>query len=250
MEDIQLEVKDDEPTIETLPGISIDSKPVEASEKPEAEAEKPTKPPQPPPFIATFEYPAATTPPNLPVEFDPSTPISFPHILGFLNTPRRMYRFLNRRVLADSIGRETAAIILSTSRPYYTTSSTLPTSFTADQDASPQSQSGEDSPQVAEQQTALVEEEKEWHKNAKIRKEDDAERTWLDPVVLDPRIASRMRRFELTAEDEARAKTIVVSEEEIEGWIKGSLRNLGRSGKAYLGFGKKPVVKDDEELQD
>lgn len=89
----------------------------EPEPEPPKEEEKPKKPPQPSPFIPTTAYPTAPTPPNLPSEF-PSNFISFPHILGFLNTPRRMYRFLNRRVLADQIGRETAAIILSTYRPY------------------------------------------------------------------------------------------------------------------------------------
>ena len=72
----------------------------------------------------------------------------------------------------------------------------------------------------------------------------------MEPVVLDPRIAERMRRFELTPDDEARAATIVVPEEEIEGWIKGGLRSLGRSGLKVLGFRKerKPPVGGDEEV--
>jgi len=227
--------------VETLPGITIDPSTVRdisevpAAETPSGDKDKPKKPPQPPPFISTFEYPTATTPSSLPDEFDPSTPISFPHILGFLNTPKRLYRFLNRRKLADSIGRETAAIILSNYRPYHTSSVAEVSSFTADQ--------GEEGnipsiPQVTEQQTALVEEEKEWHKSARVRKEGEPERTWLDPIILDPRIAERMRRFELSAEDEARARAIVVPEEEIEGWIKGGFRKLGRSGKEYF-FGEK-----------
>ena len=39
-----------------------------------------------------------------------------------------------------------------------------------------------------------------------------------------------MRRFEIQPEDEARAAKIVVPEEEIEGWVKGSLRSLWRWG--------------------
>lgn len=230
-----------ESPMETLPGITIDPSTVRdisevtPVETPSTDKDKPKKPPQPQPFISTFEYSAATAPSSLPDEFDPSTPISFPHILGFLNTPKRLYRFLNRRKLADSIGRETAAIILSNYRPYHTSSTAIATSFTADQ--------GEENttpsvPQIAEQQTALVEEEKEWHKSVRVRKDGEPERTWLDPIILDPRISERMRRFELSAEDEARAATIVVLEEEIEGWIKGSIRKLGRSGKEYF-FGEK-----------
>lgn len=231
-----------ESPIEAPSGITIDSSTVrDISEVTPAETDKEKdksiKPPQPPPFISTFDYSAATPPSSLPDEFDPSTPISFPHILGFLNTPKRIYRFLNRRKLADSIGRETAAIILSNSRPYHTSPSSISPSFAADPGVE-DNNTPSSIPQTAEQQTALLEEEKEWHKSARVRKEGEAERTWLDPVVLDARIAERMRRFELSAEDEARASGIVVPEEEIEGWIKGSLRKLGRSGREYL-FGEK-----------
>jgi import inner membrane translocase subunit TIM54 len=181
-------------------------------------------------------------------ELDPSTPISFPHILGFLNTPKRLYRFLNRRVLADSIGRETAAIILSTYRPYNTTSDSQVASFSEDQEDSSQAKD-QYTAQIAEQQTALIEEEKEWHKNARKRVEGEPERTWLEPVVLDPRIAVRMRRFELSAEDEVRARSIVIPEEEIEGWIKGGFRGLGRKGLKAIGYGKekKPAAGEGDE---
>lgn len=43
-----------------------------------------------------------------------------------------------------------------------------------------------------------------------------------------------MRKAELTAEEEEKAKKIVVSEEEVEGWIKGGLRSLGRSGMTWF----------------
>lgn len=224
--------------------------PTEPEPKPE---EKPTKPPQPAPFITTSEYLSATTPPELPFELGPSTPISFPHILGFLNTPRRLYRFLNRRALADQIGRETAAIILASYRPYHTTSTpSAATSFSSDEaEEAPQSKD-QDIAQTAEQQMALCEEEKEWHKSARVRKEGEPERTWLEPIVLDPRIASRMRRFELTAEEEARARSILVPEEEVEGWIKGGMRRLGRMGLQAVGFGKKEKssrLEDEEVLE-
>ncbi|KAH7403553.1 mitochondrial import inner membrane translocase subunit Tim54 [Cadophora sp. MPI-SDFR-AT-0126] len=250
-------------TMETLPGITLLSEPREADATPPVEDttpkpdDKAKKPPQPAPFISVSGYATATTPPDLPMELDPSTPISFPHILGFLNTPKRLYRFLNRRVLADAIGRETAAIILSTYRPYHSTSdpsAELPGSFSseeADGDAQNGNNGASVVPQTAEQQRALIEEEKEWHKSARVRVDDEPERTWLEPVVLDPRIASRMRRSELTPEDEARARKIVVPEEEIEGWIKGGIRSLGREGVKLLGFGKeklKPVGTDGEDI--
>ncbi|KAH8808332.1 putative mitochondrial import inner membrane translocase subunit tim54 [Xylogone sp. PMI_703] len=205
--------------------------------------DKNKKPPKPAPFISTAEYSSASLPNNIPSEFDPSTPISFPHILGFLNTPRRLYRFLNRRVLADSIGRETAAIILASYRPYHSIADSS-SSFDSN---SPQKEGVN---QEAEQQMALVEEEKEWHKSTRLRKDGEPERTWLEPIVLDPRISSRMRRFELSPEDEARSREIVVSEEEIEGWIKGSIRKMIRHGLETIGYKKKdvnPPIEADEE---
>jgi import inner membrane translocase subunit TIM54 len=239
-----------EAPVETLPGITILSTPrevdVPADASPTTDStpkpdEKPKKPPQPAPFILTSQYQAADLPAELPAELDPSVPISFPHILGFLNTPKRLYRFLNRRVLADQIGRETAAIILSTCRPYNTASNpSLTTSFSTDVDESLPVKISDTYlvTQVAEQQNALIEEEKEWHKNTRVRVEGEPERTWLEPVILDSRIAARMRRAELTPEDEAKARSIVVPEEEVEGWIKGGLRSLGRKGLKFVGFGK------------
>jgi import inner membrane translocase subunit TIM54 len=39
-----------------------------------------------------------------------------------------------------------------------------------------------------------------------------------------------MRRFELSPDDEARARALVITEEEIEGWTKRSLRSAWRWG--------------------
>ena len=237
---------DAEQPLEMLPGIKIIDSTTKEGEaetlvrtesKSSTDQDKAKKPPQPAPFISTLGYINAPTPPELPAEI-PSTPISFPHILGFLNTPTRLYRFLNRRVLADQIGRETAAAVLATYRPYTTTAEA--SSFTTDADStSPQTKAVDEQAltQPAEQQIALLVEETGWHKNARKRVEGEPERTWLEPIVLDPRIAERMRKFELTPEDEARAAKIVVKEEEIEGWIKGALRKLGRSGLEALGYG-------------
>jgi import inner membrane translocase subunit TIM54 len=225
---------------------STDSAPKEAG----TSEERPKKSSKVPAFISTKDYELAAAPAELPDELDPSTPISFPHVLGFLNTPRRLYRFLNRRALADSIGRDTAAIVLSTYRPYYS----VPASATFSSEPDPPNTYPEQASvtQEAEQQLALVEEEKEWHKSVRVRKDDEPERIWLEPVILDARIANRMRRAELTPEDEARAKTIVVTEEEIEGWMKGGLRRLGRKGWAAL-FGEKkkatPFVEGDEGFE-
>lgn len=231
-----------EKKIETLPGITIHSSPETTEQKPvvtdpatETPVDKSKKPPQPLPFISTAAYEAAPSPSNLPASFDPSVPIPFPHILGFANTPLRLYRFLNRRHLADNIGRETAAIVLSQYRPYHATSNATGSSFASSSDYS--AEVVNDDPQLTEQATALAEEEKDWHKAVHKHTENERERTWIEEVVLDPRIATRMQKAELSKNDEDRAARIVVPEEEIEGWIKGSIRSLWRTGASYIGLG-------------
>ncbi|KAI1761551.1 mitochondrial import inner membrane translocase subunit Tim54 [Hypoxylon sp. FL1150] len=188
--------------------------------KPEEKPErKPERPPQPPPYNTTNDYPTAALPMLIPSEFSPSVPIGFPHILGFSNTFIRIRRFFNRRSLANDVGREVAAVCLATAREYR-----------EDMDMT-----------RSEQQTALEHEERDWVKSVwKEKKPEEgeekesstpivpAEKIWASPIVLDPRIAMRMRRFEIRPEEEARAKKIVVPEEELEGWIKGSLRSLYR----------------------
>ncbi|XXG98846.1 cyclin-like protein [Hypoxylon texense] len=185
-------------------------------EKPEKKAERP---PQPPPYNTTNDYPTSPLPMLIPSEFSPSSPIGFPHILGFSNTLIRTRRFLTRRHLADDIGREVAAVCFGAAREYR-----------------------EDADMTrSEQQTALEHEERDWVKSVwKEEKPEEegekqsstpaapAEKIWASPVVLDPRIAMRMRRFEIQPEEEARAKEIVVPEEELEGWIRSSFRSLYR----------------------
>lgn len=230
----------------------------------EDQEKRPKRPAQPKPYNSIDDYATAHLPSLMPNELAPSTPVAFPHILGFLNTPIRTYRYLTRRRLADDIGREVAAACLCTYRDFKELG-----------DANPEQQ--------WEQQAALAHEEGNWVKTVwkadeeavvenKKKTEttaDDAsptadgselvdgskpqpatqkkEKIWPKPVVLDPRIAMRMRRFELQPEDEQRAKNIVVPEEEIEGVIKGSLRSLWRWGAgAFEKKEKIPNVGDVE----
>ncbi|KAI0539454.1 inner membrane protein import complex subunit Tim54-domain-containing protein [Xylaria digitata] len=216
-----------EPLVEETPkeGTAEEGEDEKKTEETKLEEEKkPDRPPQPPPYNTTADYPTSPIPMLIPAEFSPSTPVQFPHILGFTNTFTRLGRFLTRRHLADNIGREVAAVCLATAREYReeTSSDSL--------DSEP------------EQATALAWEEKDWPKSVwkEAKKESDdekkessppappAEKIWTSSVVLDPRISMRMRRFEIRPEDEVRARAIVVPEEEVEGFIKGSLRSLWR----------------------
>lgn len=213
-----------------------------ADSKEEKNSEEASKPKGPTPaYVSPAEYSSRSLPATIPSTFEGSSPIPFPHILGFLNTPIRIYRFLTQRYLADSVGREVAAVVLAAfTRPYqdssYSTDSELGAIATDGFSLQPVSSDLSSSPSARayEQQTALEHEEEEWHKSvrkeaAKRKSEEDKdknsenheqrqeEREWLDDVVLDPRIASRMRRYVLPAEEEARAERIAEGKE----WILG-----------------------------
>lgn len=229
----------------------------EVVESEEGQEKRPKRPIQPKPYNSVEDYATAHLPIHIPDELAPSTAVPFPHILGFLNTPIRTYRYLTRRRLADEIGREVAAACLCTYREY-------------------KELGDANSEQQWEQQAALAHEEKNWvktvwksdeeeaiqEKKEKAATADDAsptaegselvdeskpqptvykkEKIWPKPIVLDSRIAMRMRRFEIQPEDEQRAKNVVVPEEEIEGVIKGSLRSLWRWGAGA--FEKKETI--------
>ncbi|KAK4103447.1 hypothetical protein N658DRAFT_565227 [Parathielavia hyrcaniae] len=246
-------------TPETLPAVttpesSTEDKPVEdkpaeekpAEEKPAEKEKKPKRPLQPRPYNTTADYPASPLPPLIPSAFDPSAPIREPHLLGFLNTPTRLYRFFNRRKLADDIGREVASVCLCTYREYHQLAAKADPARPTNSATQPQ----------YEQQKELQWEEKDWVKT--VWTEDDPkdpetaeipERLRAKPMVVDPRIATRMRRFQLLPEDEERASRIVVPEEEIEGWMKGKLRQLYRWGARKAFEKKKRTPLEDKDVE-
>ena len=159
-----------------------------------------------PPYISTPLYSTFPTPLSIPSQLSPTLPLPFPHLLGFLNTPRRLYRFLNQRYLADETGRQVAALVLaSTSRPYACDTDVVSA-------ADPNSVLSEDvveGRKMWEQEDVLRAEEGEWHKSAwKEDKEgeEEMERPWKEGMVVDERIGARMRRFELDAREEERAR--------------------------------------------
>ena len=146
--------------------------------------EEPAKPKltKPDPYISTSAYTNALLPASTPTTLGPAIAIPFPHLLGFWNFPIRIYRFLTRRYVAEEIFSRTAAAVLASHREFQ-----------------------------ASDVNYLSHEEKEWHKSVRKPKADPEtqegavqqekkERLWLDDVVVDDRITSRLRVFELPAD--------------------------------------------------
>ena len=83
----------------------------------------------------------------------------------------------------------------------------------------------------------LKEEESEWHKSAwKSNEEGDTrERVWQEEMVIDPRIGSKMKRFELTSgQVEEAAKLDAETRREDEGYMERAKQWAG------LGLKEKP----------
>lgn len=235
------------------------------AEKTETEESKKPKGPTPA-YISPMQYAAQKLPSTIPATFEASSPIQFPHLLGFLNTPIRIYRYLTKRHLADAVGQEVAAAVLaSASRPY--NEGTRPFEGMAS-GASADSSDESPSQTTYEQQTLLEHEEQEWHKS--VRKEAanrnfqlenadssstndefteyttklfNEEREWIDEVVIDPRIASRMHRYFLSPEEEARANRISAGQEWIQGeGEKPKELSFWQRTSIKLGFGEDPEL--------
>jgi len=83
--------------------------------------EEPQPPPKDPalPPIPVSEYSSLPDPPNSLPEYI-FTYIPSLHILGFRNTPRRIYRFLTRRYVADEICEQVVACILEQEKREWT----------------------------------------------------------------------------------------------------------------------------------
>lgn len=211
-------------TDDASPIAELDSSKPAEEEKPKEEENKPKKKKQPPPFITTAEYENATLSPSCPQALGPVAVIPQAHLLGFWNFPIRMYRFLNRRRVADTIGRETAAAVLGAYRPFESTGAI---SSNASEETNDGSQ--------WEQQQLLAFEEPDWHKTARDRSKDEEgkERVWLDDMVLDSRIAERMKRFMLESTSEERANNLPLSEE--KSWLS-SLKPKEKKRAAWEGL--------------
>lgn len=201
-----------------------DDKPAEPEAKPETPPEQPPKPTGPTPaYILPSSYSSQPLPATIPQTLPATTPVPLPHILGFLNTPIRIYRFLTQRYLAENAGRDVAALVLAVStRPYQEGANAVTSDSSSNSELA--SESPPTDPETSsgpskqyEQQTLFEKEEKEWHKSVRKREDDGKEREWLDDIVLDPRIASRMSTFVLTPDEEERANRIAEGKE----WVRG-----------------------------
>lgn len=88
-----------------------------------------------------------------------------PNLLGFLNTPEKIYRYFTKRRLADDYGRRAAAIVDAHTRPY-------------------------------EYKDTLMakEEELDWPKKW-VQTGHDKNAEWVQDVIIDERVQQRMRVF-------------------------------------------------------
>lgn len=225
------------------------------------EPEKPPDKPPPkisptPPYINPAGYTVSPLSPETPLAFSPSTVLPFPHLLGFLNTPTRIYRFLNRRQLADDTGRLVATLVLASDVRSFGSGRGFFTSADPDDTASPTAQTevAEASP-AWEQENVLLDEEAEWHKSAWSTNPEDAlhrERPWQEKMVIDERIGTRMRAFDLSRQEEdERTKNaevaISMEDNEKKGRIYSILEWLGvRKGKGVRGWEMGLTGKEDE----
>ena len=176
----------------------------QAEEKPKEEEKKDKKKKQPAPFNTTADYEHSAVAQTCPRSLGPTAVVPLPHLLGFWNFPIRIYRYFNKRKVAEEVGRETAAAVLGAYRSF---------------EAAGEAPSEDDSSAQWEQQRLLAHEEADFHKSVRERKDDNGkERVWLDDMVLDPRMAERMKRFVLEFEAEDRAKNIDTSSD--KSWIK------------------------------
>ncbi|PYH99097.1 hypothetical protein BO71DRAFT_343587 [Aspergillus ellipticus CBS 707.79] len=260
----------DEPSSSPSPdtGISTDGSPVteepkkedadadaSASEEKKKENDKPAKPTGPTPaYLSPADYSSQPLPPTFPQSLDGSVPVALPHILGFLNTPIRLYRYLNQRHVAENVGRDVAAMVLAShGRPY------REGSFSDVTDGSSPSDDLTTSNASYEQQSILEAEEPEWHKSVHKKDESnpDREREWLNDIVLDPRLASRMHRYVISPEEEARAQRIAEGQEYILGEERPAPVSFWQHVWVKYGYGedeetlkRKPILGNIDGMDD
>ncbi|KAL8808630.1 MAG: hypothetical protein Q9223_003960 [Gallowayella weberi] len=213
------------------------------TEQPKPAEDKDDKPKQPvprPPYIPTSAYSSVHISPSTPEVLPPTAVLPLPNLLGFLNTPIRIYRFLNRRYLADETGREVAALVLAShirawDEPTPSASEANSQEFFQGGQGRAVTSGAPDDEAVFTEKTwypeaVLESEERDWHKSAWKRYQGEPERVWQNVVVVEPRLRERMRRFDITSdvEDKAKndsgidpgAKSLWEGIKELTGWVE------------------------------
>lgn len=146
-----------------------DSKQDDSHKEDKNEEDEEKKKPVPKAYIKIPDYVNLETPSEFErlAKFEPMAAIGHPHLLGFLNTPFRLYRFFNRRKLADEMGRSTAAVVFGNYRPF----------------------------DIHSDPDALVQEENDWPRKWKKKGlENNSE--WMWDFKVDERIGSRLTVYE------------------------------------------------------
>ena len=228
---------------------SQEQKPADESQQKPAEPEPPKVPSPTPPYIVPDMYSSASLPPT-PVAVSPVAILPFPHLLGFLKTPARTYRFLTRRRLADTTGRQVAALVLATRVSSFEEAySHINLSQEQVEEAEGSSinlgavldnldsSSASSKPSIAAQ--VLKDEERDWHKSvyapdpqpdSSVEPSDSPtsdsstnsispslntspDRPWRNPIVTDPRIEGTMTTFALDPGSEKRAEMALMEED-------------------------------------
>lgn len=185
----------------------------------EPEKKDPPPPPsklkkQPPPFN-TPPYTEDQISPSITRQFDPALPLSFVHLLGFLNTPVRFLDFVQKRYVAEHLGSQVAAFILNPEREFTTQEPTKDERSWLEQTWT-RAPNREHSSNLKvenynqEQLYSLVSEEPWWHKSSRTPQPEDEvrkERPWTDLPILDERITSRMRTIDLNQAIDSESET-------------------------------------------
>jgi len=149
----------------------------------------------PGPFLLSSDYATATMSEQVPSHLEAAAIIPFPHILGFLNTPIRMYRFVTRRYMADEVCREAAAAAMGFHRPFITAPEPAGTLMEPEE-----VEDGLKAKKETGEINALEHEEADWPN--KVWKEEKYQGEWTERLSVDGRIRERLRRFFIPTDSE------------------------------------------------
>lgn len=174
------------------------------------------------PYIRPPEYSTNDLPSTIPKVFDPVVVVGFPHLLGFLNAPIRIWRYVNKRKVADGTGAAVAAFVLSQDRqirPFYKSLASPAEDITEARTSTGLSGYAgnelDDFQDGGEWHELAKAEEHEWHKSARKANpegDEDKERPWQEPMVIDWRLGHRMRTVDTDRFSRLTRQTMIKSD--------------------------------------